>query len=165
MVISTKFPWEGRLSIAVSSDDPKVIAVRLPPSKYNCSIAGKEKDGFLYFSSRKWSQNITLDFTISAHVVLPTPKVEAIKGKLAVERGPFVYALEQCDNDIPLEQVKLFRSASFGEKQITIDGVPVVALTTQVSGGMIQLVPYFTWGNRKPKEGMKVWVDEESMSK
>ncbi len=53
VVISTKFPWEGRLSIAVSSDDPKVIAVRLPPSKYNCSIAGKEKDGFLYFSSRK----------------------------------------------------------------------------------------------------------------
>ncbi len=91
--------------------------------------------------------------------------MEAIKGKLAVERGPFVYALEQCDNDIPLEQVKLSRSASFGEKQIAIDGVPVVALTTQVSGGMIQLVPYFTWGNRKPREGMKVWVDEGSMSK
>ena len=125
----------------------------------------KKKTASFTSHPEKWSQNITLDFTISAHVVLPNPKVEAIKGKLAVERGPFVYALEQCDNDIPLEQVKLSRSASFGEKQIAIDGVPVVALTTQVSGGMIQLVPYFTWGNRKPREGMKVWVDEGSMSK
>jgi len=157
--ISTEYPWHGKVTIDFSSKEHGKVAVRAPKEKYHCSIKGEEKDGYLFFQSHIETQTVTIEFEITPRINYPNPNVTATRGKLSVQRGPFVYALEECDSSIPLDKVKLSANAIFKEKRIDISMVSVIALETEVEGVQIQLVPYFTWGNRKPGEEMKVWID------
>ena len=109
---------------------------------------------------------------VSAH-----PRVDAVRGCVALTRGPLVYCLEQAD--LPpgtvLEDVRLDPAAPIAANDGTSD-IPVVLTTTgsvapateelytagdsgERPGEPLPLtaVPYFLWGNRS--EGpMRVWV-------
>ena len=92
--------------------------------------------------------------------------MSALKGFFALERGPFVYAMEECDAPLPLtdKALKVSETAEFADREMEVNGVNgvnVVALTTQVEQGEVVFVPYFAWGNRRPGERMKVWIDRK----
>jgi DUF1680 family protein len=107
------------------------------------------------------------------------PKVLQTRGKVALRRGPLMYAFEQADNQVSLDTALLPRAATFrsemdpnlagGVVKVTTDG-----LARQPSDWAHQLyrpvdpspptrvrltaVPYAIWGNRGLGE-MIVWID------
>jgi DUF1680 family protein len=106
------------------------------------------------------------------------PSVRENAGKVALQRGPVVFCLEEVDNGTNLQDVALPKNAKFDvhfDDQL-LGGVSVITGTgtrsdineyeqdelyathesTRVSAP-IKAIPYFAWSNRMPGE-MTVWI-------
>jgi DUF1680 family protein len=107
------------------------------------------------------------------------PAVAANRGRIALRRGPVVYALEQADNETDLDRVVIPWSAKLTGTYDAklLGGVGVItgtamrkravnwedALYRPASPGLegpvpIRAVPYGVWANRGPGK-MAVWVE------
>ena len=101
------------------------------------------------------------------------------QGKIAVRRGPMIYAFEQADNAVRLHDVALPAGATFqarvdptlagGVVRLTTEGVVHEAATwdrrlyqavpaSTPKRVPLTAVPYAIWGNRGAGE-MVVWID------
>ena len=116
------------------------------------------KDGYLSIG-RTWKagDTVEVDFPMPVKRIRAHEKVEADRGRLAVERGPIVYCAEGCDNGGKAYDAVLPADATFADDTITIGGKTYPAL--KASNGL-KLVPYCLWGNRKPGNEMQVWFKE-----
>jgi DUF1680 family protein len=129
---------------------------------------------------RQWKSGDTVELSLPMPVqrLAAHPNVLAAQGKVALRRGPLVYAFEQADNAVPLRDVALPAAATF---QSRVDGAlagGVVRLATDglahasaswdrslyqpATGGTgkrvsLTAVPYAIWGNRGAGE-MIVWI-------
>lgn len=158
--VTSKYPNDGHVSIFVSPKSPITFAVALPETTYKVTgPEGEEKDGYLYFSDISSPVAIELTFDIQPVIVQPDPKVEATKGKIAIERGPFVYGLEQIDCPTPLSDLKVPRDLKLEDHPITVQNTEVIALKSTINGQQYQFVPYFVLGNRSPGDKFNVWLD------
>jgi DUF1680 family protein len=107
------------------------------------------------------------------------PKVLQAQGKIALRRGPLIYALEQTDNPVSLRDVSLPANAAFHTQVDSRLAGGVVTVTTE---GLVRdaanwdrrlyqpapasapkrtpltAVPFAIWGNRGLGE-MVVWID------
>lgn len=187
----TAYPWEGRveLEIAETGRDGQswTIALRVPAwcDAYTVSVDGEPvraaaRDGYVRLT-RAWTPGTTvvLDLDMPVRQVTAHPRVDAVRGCVALARGPLVYCLEQAD--LPpgtvLEDVRLDPAAEVvAARPEDLPDIPVVL----TAGGLIAdpgdslytdgprrertgtpltltAVPYFLWGNRS--EGpMRVWI-------
>lgn len=120
---------------------------------------------------------------VRIHVLAADLRVRADVGKAAIQRGPFVYCAEQCDNGENLAALRL----KISPEEITVKpgegilpgGVPTLEapgrriVRTQAREGTlyadsrlevkpvpIRAVPYALWGNRETGE-MRVWLDAD----
>ncbi|WP_182907415.1 glycoside hydrolase family 127 protein [Microbispora sp. H13382] len=188
----TDYPWQGRVELAVTSeaDAPWTLALRVPAwcAAYTVSVDGEPvrapvRDGYVRLT-RAWRPGATvvLDLDMPVRQVAAHPRVDAVRGCVALARGPLVYCLEQAD--LPpgtvLEDVRLDPAAPAvpitpGDREDLPD-VPVVLTARGLvadagdslytagprrerTGAPLTLtaVPYFLWGNRS--EGpMRVWI-------
>ncbi|HET6706927.1 glycoside hydrolase family 127 protein [Amycolatopsis sp.] len=175
----TRYPWDGRVELTVTTPAPLMLSLRVPGWAEGASIDGvpaRVRAGYAEVR-RDWTAGttVTLDLPMSARVVRPHPRIDAVRGCAAVTRGPLVYCLEQADlpDGVVLEDVRIDPAAPFSDA--SLPEVPV-ALTArgrvetpasdelygagaQTSGEPVELtaVPYFLWGNREPGP-MRVWV-------
>jgi DUF1680 family protein len=107
-----------------------------------------------------------------ARFTAPAPAIDAVRGQVAVERGPLVLAAESVD--LPAgkdtEQIVLdtsvppttTRTGATVEVLVRADHVldwPYASDTpeTTTSRQKVPLVPYYTWANRGPST-MRVWI-------
>jgi len=91
------------------------------------------------------------------------PKVENLRGKTAVMRGPVVYCLESVDlpEGVAMDQVRLpadIRLTPRHRKDF-LGGLTVLEgrLVTKAEALPIRLIPYYAWANRGPAK-MEVWI-------
>jgi DUF1680 family protein len=117
------YPWEDRITLSVASTSPVAftIALRLPDW---CSapravlngepVVAAARRGYLYLT-RVWSMDDQIQLTLPMPVrrVRSNPLVRQNLGKVALQRGPLVYCLEQADNGANLHQLRLARDADF----------------------------------------------------
>jgi hypothetical protein len=131
---------------------------------------------------RTWQAGDTVELSLPMPVerLAAHPDVLHARGKVALRRGPLVYAFEQADNSVPLRQVTLPGDAAFetpfdgalagGVVRITTSGLVREAADWERrlyqplgarDGKTVELsaVPYAIWGNRGAGE-MIVWIDE-----
>lgn len=117
---------------------------------------------------------VELDIPIAPHLVVPDRRIDAIRGTVAVERGPEVYCLESID--APFADLADVRLAASEVR--TIDGGVAIELTevppatgwpygvdgepdaTTARTATVPLVPYRTWGNRGPT-AMRIWIPRD----
>jgi len=125
LVQETRYPWEGRVKIAVEPEHPGEFAVnvRIPgwarnrpvpsdlysflkeePGKASLTVNGKPvplqiEKGYARLE-RTWKQGdtIELDLPMPVRRVISHDKVTSNRGKVALQRGPVVYCLEGPDN-------------------------------------------------------------------
>ncbi len=187
--VTTRYPWEGRISVTVTSsvDEPWTLALRVPAWCTRSTVDGvpaEPVDGYVRLS-RSWSAGgtVVLDLAMPPRLVAAHPYVDAVRGCLAIVRGPLVYCLEQADlpADTPagtvLEDVRLDPTAPMEEVHRTAGPVPVAVsfgarITAPPSPALyaapeprppdpepvgLEAVPYFLWGNRDPG-AMRVWL-------
>ncbi len=134
--------------------------------------------------SRTWKQGdtVTLDFPMAPVQMVSNPKVTDDYGRIAMQRGPLVYTLEQIDqNGTPLSDIFVRSNVPVAAETrkdllggVTVLKVPgLVAeksvvqeplyqpLATAVSRAKrpatLTFIPYYAMGNREPTP-MEVWV-------
>ena len=183
----TDYPWNGKVILKLSTLNSQLstLKVRIPgwakgqpvssdlyvqtePSsvmEVSVAVNGQAvngipgKDGYLAIG-RDWRAGDTVELNLPMPVkrIRAHEKVEADKGRLAVERGPIVYCAEGCDNDGKAFDAVLPADATFVEEPLQIGGQRFVAL--KASNGL-KLVPYCIWGNREPGNELQVWFREK----
>ncbi|MEV4313699.1 beta-L-arabinofuranosidase domain-containing protein [Actinocrispum sp. NPDC049592] len=183
IAIDTDYPWDGRISLTVTTEAPLTLSLRIPEW---CPAAEVRLDGEPIAGSdgylrvrRDWSAGatVTLDLPMRPRTVQPHSRIDAVRGCVALARGPLVYCVEQTDlpSDITLEDVRIDPAVPVIEGRLPdipvtlrVAGTAEPSLSNQLyppeapakpRGKPLQLlaVPYFLWGNRDPGP-MRVWI-------
>jgi DUF1680 family protein len=184
-------PYAGNVRFLVKAAVPAQfhLHLRIPgwATNWRCKVNGIEiqgaslDKGYLKIS-RIWQSGDTveLDLDMSVRVLQSNPKVSNNVGKLALQRGPLVYCIEEVDNGQDLHDIRIPKNAEW--KAVTepglLGGTTVIAgkgLRTYEPGwenkGLystqqpvyrsveVRAVPYSLWCNRKSGE-MRVWLNE-----
>ena len=206
--IQSGFPWNGKLKITVRAKGTDFkLALRVPGwcDSFTLQYDGQtlhgltdkdadasvvdfkrieRKDGYLYISGfNQEEETITLDFPMEPQWIVANPAVREDAGKVALQRGPIVYCLEERDNGAdlhllsvdPTKQPVPFNMKIQEEEVIALkaQGQRVIQDSSDPDGGQSALyaeyyvpekesielvyVPYYTWANRGENE-MQVWT-------
>ncbi|HKZ92462.1 MAG TPA: beta-L-arabinofuranosidase domain-containing protein, partial [Candidatus Limnocylindrales bacterium] len=105
--IQTDYPWDGHVSIRVehAPAQPWTLGLRVPEWCQAWSlrlrgdpVAGVVRAGRIVIE-RAWAagDHVELDLEMPARLTVPDPRIDAVRGTVAVERGPLVYCLEDAD--------------------------------------------------------------------
>lgn len=176
--VATEYPWDGRIEIAVEEapDADWTLSVRIPSWCADFTAAAPDGEaptgtgpGWLRLR-RRWTpgDTLTLDLDLSPRLTGPDPRVDAVRGCLAIERGPLVHCLEGVDQQpgVPFDELTLPDGAELSVRHEPglLGGVSVVsaAARRRGSGAAVRLtaVPYHAWANRR-QGPMRVWVPRE----
>jgi len=194
----TNYPWDGNVEITVSPAKKKefTLYVRIPGwvSGAKVRVDGKNvkeriNRGDYLPIRRKWESGdrLQLEFDMAPQLVTSHPRVYENVGKVAVQRGPLVYCLEQLDQSGSSSVVNVALPVGRKSSQTfrtehrvgLLGGVTVVhyrALAydqaasqgplyqpvgpeAKRTGREVELtfIPYYAWANREPSP-MRVWI-------
>jgi uncharacterized protein len=136
--------------------------------------------------TRSWTvgDTVTAEFPIVPRLTVAHPAVDAVRGAVAIERGPQVYALESSDQEpfVDVNSVEIFTDTEFVERiEPDFLGQPTVIVTARgfarddtawsdsgwmsvadvpdATGRAVDLhaIPYALWANRGPST-MRIFV-------
>ena len=189
--MKTNYPWDGKISMKIdAAPQEMLLALRKPGwcRTFTLTVNGAVadytlRDGFLYLA-HSWSAGDCVEFVLDMPVetVRANPRVAEDIGKIAVQRGPVVYCLEEPDNGKNLQRIYLQADAAFacryepetlgGIVSIETDGEELIFAgwdddvlydgqkTPSFQPRHLRFIPYYAWANRGPAE-MTVWVHEK----
>jgi len=194
----TRYPWDGRVRLTVNPDETRAFAINVrvpgwarnepvpsdlyrfldppgPPARV--AVNGRTVDltvdrGYVALD-RTWTRGDVVELTLPMPVrrVVANERVEADRGRVALQRGPIVFAAEWPDNPngrvrnlIVPDEAPL--TSSF--RADLLSGVQVItgtarALAYDASGKVTSVeqpftaIPYHAWANRGRGE-MIVWL-------
>jgi DUF1680 family protein len=170
--IRTGYPWSGRIVVDVvrTPERPWTLSLRVPAWCESATLAVgggapvPVTAGHVH-RTRGWrpGDRVTLDLDMPVRRTEPDPRVDAIRGCVAFERGPIVYCVESIDlpAHIVLEDVRwdATREAVAAPRPDLGDDVVGVDVPVEAAGERLTLpaIPYHAWANRGDG-GMRVWL-------
>lgn len=187
----TNYPWNGNVEITVNPENETrfTISLRIPGwCKYaEVKVNGKAvalktngKNGYFHLD-RLWKQGdmIQIHFHMPVERIRSNPQVRENIGKVALQRGPIVYCLEEVDHGANLPGIYLPKDSRLqaeydeellggvvvitGEAYRIHEGSWIDELYSDKELDMVPIkikaVPYYAWCNREPGE-MLVWINE-----
>ncbi|MES4902073.1 MULTISPECIES: beta-L-arabinofuranosidase domain-containing protein [unclassified Streptomyces] len=118
--VGTGYPWEGRIAVVVDEapgDGDWTLSLRIPhwAGEYGATVNGepvaaRAENGWLRLR-RRWrpGETVVLELPLRPRLTRPDPRVDAVRGCVAIERGPLVYCLETPDQpaELRLDRVRL----------------------------------------------------------
>jgi len=192
----TNYPWNGDIQITVEPIVPTdfTLFVRIPAwvreakTAVNGKTLGGARAGQYLPIDRKWSPGdmVSLNFPMRAEIIASNPRVAEDTGRVAVQRGPVVYCMEQLDqpdgaalSDLSIALTETVNKDFQADYQASLLGgvmvlhhdgaayevssaqeplyAPVSAITRRMRPENLTLIPYYVWANRK-ETAMQVWV-------
>lgn len=183
IVQQTNYPWDGNVAITVwpKMESEFTVKLRIPGWARNQVLPGdlysyataasakgllkingklseyKEDNGYITIS-RKWKKGeiIEMDLPMEVKKVVTNTKVEGNKGKVSLEYGPIVYAIEEIDNPTAFDKITIDVNDTFkvNKEPNLLEGVNTIQ--TQ----KFKAIPYYSWSNRGVGK-MKVWIQEK----
>ncbi|HVV24750.1 MAG TPA: beta-L-arabinofuranosidase domain-containing protein [Pseudonocardiaceae bacterium] len=187
--VATEYPWQGDIDVHIGQSGPLpwTVTLRVPDwcGTYRVSVNGspvpdRAIDGWLRVE-RTWAPGdvLRLELAMPPRLTTADPRVDAVRGCVAIERGPLVYCVEHADHgEVSLDDVVLDPAAPLDviERPELLGGVVTVAATGRLRrgcggswwpyrhddaavGGPVRLtaIPYQVWGHREPG-AMRVWL-------
>jgi hypothetical protein len=185
----TNYPWAGTVTIEVTPEQLATFGLRLRIPGWcrsaSARVNGQEvnltdrlKQGYIRLE-RLWQLGdvVTLDLSMPIEQLSAHPDIQADQGCVALQRGPLIYCLEQCDQTKPLHRLALPSTAALtGQLEPDLlGGVVVLRGTAAVLDNTdwketlyrphppatqpapITAIPYYAWGNREAG-AMRVWM-------
>jgi DUF1680 family protein len=120
LALETGYPWDGRVGVVVleTPEVPWSLSLRIPAWSRTSTIRDCDSDAQpvaagTYWASgrRKWQagDSIELELDLRPRLTAPDPRIDAVRGTVAMERGPLVYCVESADlpAGVTLEDVHL----------------------------------------------------------
>lgn len=184
--LQTNYPYDGKITLHVSPTKPSTFSLNLripgwvrnevtPGNLYSyrsnstdnivLKVNGKNepivmKNGYAVIS-KKWKKGdvVSIEFPMEIKQVIANEMVEEDRNKIAFEYGPLVYCAEETDNGT-LDEVRIPNNIRFNIEDFSVLDEKTKALTTNIGGKTLTLIPYFAWSNRGIGE-MKVWFDKD----
>lgn len=197
---STRYPWNGDVGILIKKNNAGLftLKIRIPgwvrdqavPSElyayndgkrlnYAVKVNGVPVDSELqdgYFCiDRRWKKGDRVDihFDMEPRTVKANSKVEADRGRIAVERGPLVYCAEWPDNDFDILSIIMNRHPTFEvvDRPDLLCGITQLRTNAQTlsyddwgrlttTDVALTLIPYYAWAHRG-SGAMAVWLPQE----
>lgn len=196
----TRYPWDGHVTLTVDKNSAGTFAmkIRIPgwvrnqvvPSDlytysdgkrpgYSVKVNGEAVTSALeqgYFTiERKWKKGdrVELQLDMEVRTVKANGKVEADRGRMAVERGPIVYCAEWPDNSFNVLSLLMNQHPQFEvvERPGLLYGLNQIKTSVQTleydeqgrllaKDRQLTLIPYYAWAHRGPGN-MAVWLPSE----
>ena len=177
----TRYPFDSSIRITVENptDRELIIAIRWPrwigPMKDGPVV---DADGYIRTAADpRAPHTIDLRMPMEPRRVYADPRIKESTGRVAVMRGPIVYAAESLDNTAPVATLVLPPGTPLSIGQPDASGAPAIlapamsAASGSSSGlyrngptltqSVLEMRPYFTWANRGPSE-LVVWLPEST---
>lgn len=186
--VETRYPDDGRIAVRVLETDGSAwaLSLRVPAWAGSASVddgSGKRPVGpGVLCIDRTWQtgDEVVLDLDIAPRWVFADPRIDDVRGQVALERGPLVYAVESLDQtELDLDSIVVDVSTApvdAADAPTGIDGIVPAA----VAGGVrtelrdawpygsapaeasvlprnFTFIPYYRWANRGAST-MRVWV-------
>ncbi|MDM7888106.1 glycoside hydrolase family 127 protein [Curtobacterium sp. RHCJP20] len=182
--VRSDWPRSGRVEVVATTDGDEPVALRLRVPSWSSGatldVAGQavpvEGDTVTVRRVFATGDRIVLEVPVHARITVPDPRIDAVRGTVAVERGPLVYALESLEAGVDVRDVVVPAGAEpvdHGADDVRLPvrtravpdpvGLPYGAGTDPLSVDgprEVRLVPYATWGNRGPST-MRVFLPVE----
>ena len=185
----TRYPWDGEIEIEVSVAQPTDFTLRLripgyahgQPAPSDLYAYVDEKAGRVELTVASESIPLRMEFgyatisrrwtgatRVSLRIPMPNRRVVAhdavadLRGQVALERGPLVYALESADNDSPVLELSLADDAPLHEEHRAdlLGGITTLRGQGMDAAGKavdFTAIPYYAWGHRGDGQ-MTVWL-------
>jgi uncharacterized protein len=175
--VTTDYPWSGtvRLRVIAAPQTARGLALRVPEwsARTRISLEGgpeltKASPGY-HILHRPWRQGdvITLNLDMAPRWTRPDWRVDAVRGCVAIERGPLVYCFEQTDqlDGVRLDDLAVRPGRALRERPLTLEGigqtievsVPTFLRDARMAEVEAIAIPYFQWDNRDAGP-MRVWM-------
>lgn len=198
--MQTQYPWDGRISVRIdpSRKSKFRINVRVPgwsnheivpgglyftnttftqAPDLHCQVNGKPVksqlvNGYLQIE-QEWKPGdvLTLELPMETQWVHCNTAVQENQDRVAIQRGPLLYCVEQADNPEGVWNLLVNDKSTFTVQPHQVLEEKVVAVVTDVSvavpdaGGQgigwqkktIKAIPYYAWANRGANN-MQVWL-------
>ncbi len=194
--LETDYPWDGRVDIHIEEVDESAgewtLSLRVPAWCEGAQVAVNgeplaiEATAGSYATVRRaWQAGdaVRLSLPIEPTLIAPHPRIDAIRGSVAIQRGPLIYCFEEVDQpagtnllDLRLDPDAPLRD-SYREDLVEGAIVVVEAGGVRVEPGAwegelyhplaeaaqvqevvtLVAVPYYVWANRGAGP-MRVWI-------
>ena len=118
--LRTGYPFDGAARVSVVEGGRFALALRIPEwtrGRVEARLNGEALDasalvgdGYLTIDRDfRAGDVVELGFDISPRITVPSSRIDAVRGTVAVERGPFVLCLESVDvpEGVPFEELRL----------------------------------------------------------
>jgi DUF1680 family protein len=174
--VSTDYPWSGTVQVRVlaAPAGSRTVALRVPAWSADTHVSTShdaERAGFPpgYLRLRRiWQPGdlVTLHLDMTSRWTHPDRRVDAVRGCVAVERGPLVYCFEQADQPggVRVDDLAVTPGSGLGERPVILDGIGRTIQVTAEGESLPEraavtavAVPYFQWDNRDGGP-MRVWM-------
>jgi hypothetical protein len=188
LAVETGYPWSGSVTVevAASGDAEWTLSLRVPAWARGAVVDGQPVAPGYAELTRRWrpGDRVVVELDVSPRFAAPNPRIDAVRGCLALERGPVVYCFEAGDlpagadlADVALEADTAPADSGPLGPLGGVPGVSVAGVVRDLDGwGRIEYVdvrelppdgpaaparllavPYFAWANRGDG-GMRVWL-------
>ncbi|MCY7350788.1 MAG: glycoside hydrolase family 127 protein [Cytophagaceae bacterium] len=183
----TNYPWSGVVKISVEPEKAGAfsLAIRLPGWAQGRPVPG---DLYRYTDTRKeqivlkvngktatyvlekgfavldrsWKGGdiVELELPMPVRKVLANDKVQADRGKVALERGPIVYCVEGVDNGGTVSNLSISDQTQFSTVSAPDFITAATLIKAKENGRTFTAIPYHLWSHRGPGE-MAVWLPKK----
>ncbi|WP_306205246.1 glycoside hydrolase family 127 protein [Actinoplanes sp. RD1] len=169
--VETLYPADGRVRVTVLSGPERAwtLRVRVPAWASGATLDGAAVQPGYAELTRAFvaGDAVELDLPVRARWTWADPRIDAVRGTVAVERGPLVYCLTGAD--VATARVRTDMAPLDRDGRVL---VPIAAHETTgapwpypgtAPGGtdaepeLVPLTPYHAWGNDGPST-MRVWI-------
>jgi uncharacterized protein len=172
--VITGYPWGDELIVRVEQtpSSPWRLSLRVPAWAHEAVLVDRGhrrpvKAGYAVVDATfKPGDEVRMELPMRPRWTHPDPHVDAVRGCVAVERGPIVYCLESSDQDPGVSLSEVLADASDGLADAGTDeslgGATVIEAGGHRFDGRatsLRFIPYHAWGNRGLST-MRVWVPQ-----
>lgn len=173
--IDTAYPQDGRIAVRIveTPDTPWTLTLRVPHWATEATVDGVPvPPGYARIERRFTAgETVVLDLAVRPRLTVADPRIDAVRGNVAVERGPVVYCLESVDlPGVDLDSVRLDPGTELVERDGAVivtgrlqplrdTGWPYAPPAPPEIGEAVEipLHPYHRWARRGPST-MRVWL-------
>lgn len=173
--VETEYPADGEVVVRVLEDAEFALSLRIPPFARGAALLeGAPVDEALPVVTVRRAfragEEVWLSLPMTARFVTPHPRIDAVRGQVAIERGPFVLAVESVDlpEGLDTEHIAIDASvepvATDGGARVALvrrdaeaDGWPYGVAARAGERFEAEFRPYYRWANRGPST-MRIWT-------